>query len=201
MAPRTRWTTTIAALALLGGLLPFSTVPAFACSCTPGTPGGQGYGSDTVVFTGTAISVTITHPRAPLFSSDDPLEAVFQVETVYKGRLTERATVRTVASSASCGYEFQPGQRYTVFAQSRDGALSTHMCSGNVKGGIDPARNNLLAGVPPEPSAPQRLPVTGRGTSAEPSAAQHGPVILWIPLAVGLVSALGGFLLWRRESP
>ncbi len=202
MAWCTRWATTIAAFALLAGMLPLSVVPAFACSCFEGTPEHQASRADNV-FTGTAVSITLTHARAPLFSSDDPLEAVFQVETVYKGRLTDLADVRTVASSASCGYEFQRGQRYTVFAQSRDGALSTHMCSGNVKGGIDPARYNLLAGVPPEPSAPQRLPVTGRGTTAELAAAQDSPVSPWVPLTIGLglLSVLGGFLLWRRERP
>jgi len=190
----------MAAFALLAGLLPLSIHPAFACSCFEGTPEQQVSRAD-AVFTGTATIITITHAHAPLFSSDDPLEAVFQVETVYKGPLGDRAIVRTVANNVSCGYAFKPGQRYTVFAQSREGTLSTHLCSGNVVGSIDPARYSLQAGLHPEP-APQRLPITGRGTTLEPvAAAEQSPVILWIPLAVGLLSSLGGFLLLRRARP
>src|SRR5436309_1256102 len=87
----------------------------------------------------------------------DPVEVVFDVETVYKGTPTKTATVSTVASGASCGYEFIADRRYTVFASAHEGKLDSGLCQGTVEGPIDPQSYLLGSGYAPDADPPQTV--------------------------------------------
>src|SRR5438132_5230384 len=124
---------------------------AFACSCA-GVSKAQAARNVSAVFTGRVTSVTrpfaIGIPCTS--SSEDPVVAVFEVETVYKGELPATTTTRTVIGGASCGYDFVPGKRYTVFATVGTNGLETNACRGNVEGAITPSEYELPAGHAPK---------------------------------------------------
>lgn len=133
-------------------VLVFATAPqaALACSCAPFTKAQHGENAE-VVFTGVATSIRWIYGlrQACSPSSADAVSIVFTVETVYKGEAPKNATVSTVAGGASCGYTFETGRRYTVFASRQDGRLETNLCRGNVEGPIAPAEYGLAPGRPP----------------------------------------------------
>jgi hypothetical protein len=124
---------------------------AFACSCAQQSK-PQLVENATLIFTGVATSASqpFSFTRACYASSADPISVAFDVETVYKGDVTRRATVETVVSGASCGAEFTVGKRYTVFATVSSGRIETNLCRGNELGGIVPADYGLGAGRPPK---------------------------------------------------
>jgi hypothetical protein len=143
------------AVAAISAALAFAAPPALACTCMPFTKPDYARQA-TLVFTGTVTSVDVR--GGPLVrSSMNPVDVVFDVETVYKGAPTKTVVVHTVASDASCGYYFEAGHRYTVFPRLQDGKLQAGLCLGNVDGGIDPQSYLLGSGYPPGADPPQTL--------------------------------------------
>jgi hypothetical protein len=122
--------------------------PCWACSCAADTPEGYAKRAD-VVFTGIVRHVGGGDPDDGT-QGDDSLKVRFRVKKVYKGKAKRASTVRTNESSAACGYGFSEGKRYTVFAQKKHGKLSTNLCSGTKRGGIDPDEYGLPDGYPPD---------------------------------------------------
>jgi hypothetical protein len=122
--------------------------PAVACSCPAPTTVATHAERATAVFTGIVTRVSGL-PFGLVCSSADPVSVEFDVETVYKGDVRKTMVVHTVASGASCGYEFERGKRYTVFPWALDGKLSAGLCRGNVEGTIEPGEYGLPEGRPP----------------------------------------------------
>ena len=121
-----------------------------ACSCVPFTK-PQLVENASLIFTGTATGTRRTFGFGPgcSVSSGDPMWVTFDVETVYKGDAPRAVTVATVVGGASCGYDFQGGKRYTVFATGPVDKLETNLCRGNAEGSIAPADYGLGSGRPP----------------------------------------------------
>lgn len=122
-------------LLLIGGSIPVTAPPAWACTCAASSRGAQFLSAD-VVFEGEVAQVKIEHPQAPLHSSADPLIATFQVERVYKGGIPNRVEVHTAAGGGSCGIGFQKGRRYSVFARRAGTQLQTGLCDGTSDGAL-----------------------------------------------------------------
>ena len=99
---------------------------AYACSCAvaPGSPAEELAQADGV-FAGVATSVKAHRKLFILPSSADPVTVEFEVSHVWKGPQQETITVSTVRSESSCGYEFQEGERYIVYARNGE----TGLCS------------------------------------------------------------------------
>jgi hypothetical protein len=123
--------------------------PCWACSCAPSTKKEDAKDAD-AVFYGKVRKISGGNPDNGL--GDDNIRVKMRVRTVYKGKNIERlTTVRTNESGAACGYEsFEEGNRYTVFAEKRNGRLFTNLCSGTKRGNIDPDDYGLPPGHPPE---------------------------------------------------
>jgi tissue inhibitor of metalloproteinase len=138
-------TLAVVALALSG--IAATDSPCWACSCAADTPKGYAKRAD-VVFTGRVRAVANGDDDG--VSGDDNLRVRFRVKTVYKGKARRRTTVRTSESEAACGFTFDEGKRYTVFAQKANHKLSTNLCSGTKRGGINPDRYGLPEGHPPD---------------------------------------------------
>ena len=127
---------------VVAGLL-LSTRPSLACSCAY-APTDVGAVAD-IVFTGVARAYFEVH------SSDDSAVVEFQVDTVYKGPIEPRIRVQALGGrgmselGAGCGYGFQLGQQYTVFAKDHDsdGVPNTNGCFWPVEGPIDAATYGL----------------------------------------------------------
>jgi hypothetical protein len=122
--------------AIVVGLRP---CPVFACSCVPpGTP-AQELNRSSTVFAGVVIGID-EPPARPAFttsfpfltflvSSGDPVRVTFDVSAVWKGPAYRQLAVTTPRWSASCGYPFQRGVTYLVYASDQDGELTTYLCS------------------------------------------------------------------------
>ena len=134
------------AIAATMSLLPVSR--ALACSCAGISEREAVEGAD-VVFEGVALSA-----KEPLIiqSSGDPVEFTFSVESTLKGDLPSQVTVTTALSGASCGAEFQVGERWRVFASGSSDNLGSNLCAGNRL--LDEASANDGA---PTPNAPPIL--------------------------------------------
>ena len=122
--------------------------PCAACSCVEATP--EEYAEDAdVVFTG-VVKEIIGGDADDGVEGDDELRVRFRVKRVYKGQVRRFTRVRTNESGSLCGYPFDEGKKYTVFATRADGKLWAGSCEGTKKGEIDPAKYGLGEGYPPK---------------------------------------------------
>jgi len=135
---------------LLLGLFVFDASPCWACSCVPNTKRGYADASH-VIFTGKVLEVRggfgFNERTANRILSRDYLpfygEAVFRVKTVYKGYVQRTHVIAGAGGEESCGFAFEPGKTYTVFADHRNGHLETGLCQGTVEKTIDPSEYGL----------------------------------------------------------
>ncbi len=63
------------------------------------------------------------------FSSTDPVEVSFVVSQVWKGDIPTEVIITTARDSASCGYTFEDGEEYLVYANGEIDALNVSLCS------------------------------------------------------------------------
>lgn len=106
-----------------------------ACSCLRTTP-QQSLSNSQAVFAGRVIDVIQPNPvetqnsrRRPT-SNPEEIKVVFEVSQVWKGGRKARLMVMTSNSSAGCGYSFQKGEEYLVYASRQASRLTTGLCSG-----------------------------------------------------------------------
>ncbi|HYZ92027.1 MAG TPA: hypothetical protein VFA34_06480 [Actinomycetota bacterium] len=121
--------------------------PCLACSCVQQTD-QQHYQRAAVVFVGKAIE-RHDPSEGDYQSSADPIHWTFDVESTQKGTTTRKQIVSSSRDEASCGFTFEIGKRYQVFASKTNGELRTSLCDGTreVNGGQGPY-------YPPAPSTP-----------------------------------------------
>jgi hypothetical protein len=118
--------TRIILVALLAVFALYAT-PAEACSCAgPDAPCSQ-YWRVSAVFAGRVEDIRPTSGEA------GNLAVRFAVERRGRGVTTDTVVVESPAQNGvNCGYTFQPGERYVVYAfETPDRKLVTHMCAGN----------------------------------------------------------------------
>lgn len=109
---------TLAIAALLLGLA--SADPARACSCAPPPEPQQALASATAVFTGTVLAVDTTQTNR---------QVRLRVEGIWKGAKCGEVTIVTGLNDADCGFDFQVGTSYLIYADRTQGKLSTNICS------------------------------------------------------------------------
>ena len=193
-------TALILALAALG--LHFGAAPASACSCIELTP-AEAFERADAVFVG---EVTAFKIKSGLFgkSSIDPTTVVFTVNEVWKGPRQESITIRTVRSEVSCGFEFETGREYLIYA--RDG--QTGLCDRTAlavrsqedlaalgegwKPPLAPADSTASSAGQPSAADPPT-----RGSACRPAApnADGKPDLTAIGLFIGLVALSA----WRKR--
>lgn len=103
------------------------TEPAYACSCIRPGPINESVAQATAVFAGRVIDIESIDNRR--------IEVDFDVETVWKGSNISTISIYTAPNSAMCGYSFEEGRSYLVYAHQRQGTLQVSQCS----------RTNLLS--------------------------------------------------------
>ena len=122
----------------------------YACSCAGPNTVQQELQKKTAVFTGKAVSVKVNEG---LFrSSADPVQVTLEVDQVWKGQVGKKQIVYTARDGASCGFKFESGHEYVVYAYSNNDRLETNMCD----------RTKLLA------SAAEDLNLLGEGKQISP---------------------------------
>jgi serpin B len=186
-------------VALLVVLLPAT--PVYACSCLPpGAPLAE-MAQATAVFAG-----RVTHIKAPagaIISSADPVTVTFAVSHVWKGPEESEISLTTARQSASCGFPFQEGQEYLVYAGGSAANLSTHLCTRTTS--LAHAGEDLAAlgeGQAPPPAA------QATSTVPAPVEADSPAVTWWWGVSLILLAALLSgilYLVWhgrgRSRSP
>jgi len=136
-----RMSSAIPCLTLL--LFGIASAPAQACSCLAPGDAVEAAGEADAVFAGTVLRQEATDRRAdsPLMAriksffgmqvrhGPDERRFALNVDEPFKGVASSTIEVVTSADSASCGYSFQVGRKYLVFAQREEGRLWVSLCS------------------------------------------------------------------------
>lgn len=92
---------------------------AFACSCAGPRPASEVYQNSDAVFVGKAIDI----------QSEGFLSTVrFTVEMAWKGVSDDNIILKTASSGAACGYGFEEGRDYLVYAYGSPESLETGLC-------------------------------------------------------------------------
>lgn len=108
----------IVGLALLAGLSLSEAVSACSCVMPPG-PEAARDASD-AVFSG---KVTRVVPGGRM------LKVTLQVDRSWKGASCGEVTLETAADGATCGFGFEEGKTYLVYAAGEEGGLTTNLCT------------------------------------------------------------------------
>jgi hypothetical protein len=94
---------------------------ALACTCTNNYTPTEAYEHSYAVFSGKVVGMLEVDPFTKVFS--------IQVYSVWKGPSFAMVSVATGPDSAACGYEFQVGEEYLVYAYS---AMPTYTYSTDI---------------------------------------------------------------------
>jgi hypothetical protein len=175
--------------------------PARACSCiAPGPPADE-LARSTAVFAGQATG----------FQMGEATVVTFQVGTVWKGPVESTLLVQTARDSAACGYAFEIGREYLVYAGGSPEALEVNLCSRTrlmAEAGEDVAalgEGETLSvpdGVTPTPHQIM-LPVVG-GAPQPTTAPGLTPTVsseVWLLIAGGATVALLLVRAWFNRRP
>ena len=109
-------------------VLTFSASLAFSCSCAPKPSVGKALSQSDAVFVGRVIA---WHNASIEFAPGERSSGysfVFEVERLYKGALSSEVVVLTGNGRGDCGYGFQVGGEYLVYAYGKKG-LETNICT------------------------------------------------------------------------
>jgi MYXO-CTERM domain-containing protein len=171
--------------------------PAAACKCKFPTV-EEGKEGAVAVFEG---RVTKIEDEAPVEGGPPPGKRItFALVRTWKTlEDQEQVTLRTNESSASCGYDFESGKSYLVYAGGEPGALSASACSrtrpmsdasedlGVLGAGITPVK--VEPAKDEGPKAPPKTKSAGCATSAS-AKGSASTSMLWFmaPPALGLAA-------------
>lgn len=122
-----RWMRIFACL-LAVSIFAVSVPRAQACSCVPPPPPPEALAQSDAVFAGRVTDIHIEN-QGPQLSSADPVRVSFRVERAWKGGTASTLQVTTPRDSASCGFNFEQGKDYIVYAGEQAGELTTGLCS------------------------------------------------------------------------
>lgn len=106
---------------MLGLATTLSNAPkAHACSCSEPRPPGEQFEKSTAVFTDKVVNIE---------TGDYSKTVHFDVERAWKGVAANALALTTAGSGASCGYDFEDGKEYVVYAYGGEESLQAGMCS------------------------------------------------------------------------
>lgn len=110
----------VAVLLLTPGIVSIESEPAYGCSCMRPESASIERDRNAAVFAGEVSRIT---PTTTGYAVD------FTVSDQWQGDLGETVQVTTADNSAACGYNFEVGQAYLVYAYGEGGDLSVGLCS------------------------------------------------------------------------
>lgn len=113
---------------LVGVMLFADTQCSFACSCIQPPAPRDALASSDAVFAGRVVGIFDGNLN-PIRSSADPIRATFQINTVWKGAASPTLVVTSARNGASCGFHFEQGREYLIYAYAQNGELHTDICT------------------------------------------------------------------------
>lgn len=133
-------------------ILCFSVSNAVACTCVSekeslGKKVKKAFEASEVIFTGNVIAKKI-HPQSTEYESgSDPVVYTFEIINPYKNTLENKTIeVVSVRSGATCGYTFEIGKTYLVYARTSDYYSENKKITTSYTTGLCD-RNNLIGNV------------------------------------------------------
>ena len=165
---------------------------AFACSCLPpGTPQEE-LGKSDAVFAGKVVQVSGQVDGG----AAETVEVRFEVSQVWKGAESRTVQLKTSGSSASCGFNFEQGREYVVYASQQEGNLTAGLCSRTAL--LASAAGDVAAlGTGTTPSGGAETPAVLPETGSDNPAAQLPPYLLGVG-ALGVLGLALGFATRKR---
>jgi hypothetical protein len=119
---------TLLFLMILSSILVNSPKRALACACMASPSITTALADATAVFTGRITRLELTNnPFTDGF--DTRIKVTIETARVWKGPRYLRLVVYTHQSSASCGYPFNLGEEYLVYAHGEENNLYVGLCS------------------------------------------------------------------------
>lgn len=121
-------------------------IAASACSCAPPPDAQAALEAADAVVAGRVIGMTLVPRSSEDLASSFTVEDVavaFAVSGTWKGEPVERLTVYTAFTCCICGYPFELGKTYLVYATRQGNRLTTSMCSRTVP--LEVAADDLAA--------------------------------------------------------
>jgi len=107
-----------------------ATVAASACSCAPSLDVDQELHRADAVFAGRVVALELVLSSDPAIGvSLEQLRATLSVHSAWKGDVGEQTVVYTVFTCCVCGFRFEIGEEYLVYAIEQDGELHTSICT------------------------------------------------------------------------
>jgi len=129
VALRARLFLPVILLSFAGWLFALHPAPVRACSCLQPPPPDEALRQADAVFAGEVTDFRKAEPGNGETLSD-LYEAVFRVTAMWKGPDADRIKVLTAdPSQLMCGYRFEPGVRYLVYAYETTEGLDTSICT------------------------------------------------------------------------
>ena len=128
--------------------VPVVASPCWACTCAASgneaaDRRAQAENAD-LIFTGIAKKIRVDDPAPDdAYSGDEKIYVRFRVHKTYKGYPREWRWIYTGVYGDTCRYEFEVGDRYTVFAYKHKGEFNTNICTGTKRGRINPDNYGL----------------------------------------------------------
>jgi hypothetical protein len=110
-------------------VLAFSAPSAFSCSCAPKPPVGKALSQADAVFIGRVIAWHNAKIETSPGRRASGYSFVFEVERLFKGRRASEVAVFTGIGRGDCGYPFQVGEQYLVYAFYTKEGLETNICT------------------------------------------------------------------------
>jgi hypothetical protein len=101
--------------------------PVAACTCAINPSPAAEFDQAAAVFAGRVVRIDLREgPGAPPYS---PVRVILEVETVWKGPLRSTIEVFTAVDEGACGFNFNVGWRYLVYARASGDALQASSCT------------------------------------------------------------------------
>jgi hypothetical protein len=142
------------------------------------------------VFSGEVVEIEKRHQEYPRASTGYRDTVTLRASEVLKGPLRETLGVKSPSQGAACGYPFEEGQEYLVFADEGKQGLRVHSCGGTQQLTETQADLEVL-GADKEPTGGGALSNTSGGVSVPAMTGLAGPTLAAPVLAVARLVRVG----------
>jgi len=109
-----------------------TSIGSHACSCAPLPPADVARDQADTVFAGRVIGLRLVPQSGDDLASSfgiEDLEVTIAVHSLWKGEVGEEQLLFTTYTCCVCGFRFEIGEEYLVYATVIDGVLRTSLCT------------------------------------------------------------------------
>jgi hypothetical protein len=101
-----------------------------ACSCATKPPPKEALQKAAIVFSGRVVMGRVVKRRLDNKPEEREMrEFLFEVDNIWKGPVPKRVFVLTRMGGGDCGYDFEIGHTYLVYAYGDDTQFGTNICT------------------------------------------------------------------------